>query len=140
VFTGVREDPFFQTGQRNIPVLRRRSPSPKLFVHPDDAARDGLVDGQWARLETTTGQVVAKVSVQPSMLRGHVRVPHGWWYPETRGDLALAGAFVSSDAVLCADADEFLDAEQGIPHFKGFPGRVVPCEAPAGMAASTLEG
>ena len=69
-----------------------------------------------------------------------LRVPHGWWYPETRGDLALAGAFVSSDAVLCADTDEFLDAEQGIPHFKGFPGRVVPCDAPEGMAAITLEG
>ena len=140
VFTGVREDPFFQTGQRNIPVLRRRSPSPKLFLHPDDAARDGLIDGQWARLETPTGAVVAKVSLQPNMLRGHVRVPHGWWYPETRGDLALAGAFVSSDAVLCADDDEFLDAEQGIPHFKGFAGRVVPCDPPAGMATITLEG
>jgi anaerobic selenocysteine-containing dehydrogenase len=140
VFTGVREDPFFQTGQRNIRVLRRRSPSPKLFVHPTDAARDGLVEGQWARLETATGAVVAKVALQPNMLPGHVRVPHGWWYPETRGSLPLAGAFVSSDAVLCSDADEFLDAEQGIPHFKGFAGRVVPCDAPEHMSTETLEG
>ena len=28
VFSGVREDPFFQTGQRNIGVLRRRVPAP----------------------------------------------------------------------------------------------------------------
>lgn len=140
VFTGVREDPFFQTGQRNVGVLRRRSPSPKLFMHPDDAARDGVKDGNWARLETPTGNVVAKVSLQPNMRTGHVRVPHGWWYPETRGSLDLAGAFVSSDAVLCSDADEFLDREQGNPHFKGFPGRVVPCDAPAGMALVTLEG
>ena len=74
------------------------------------------------------------------MLQGHVRVPHGWWYPETRGALPLAGAFVSSDAVLCSDADEFLDAEQGIPHFKGFAGRVVPCDPPEHMSAATLEG
>ena len=39
-----------------------------------------------------------------------------------------AGAFLSSDAVLCSDDDEFLDYEQGIPHFKGFPGRVVKAE------------
>lgn len=140
VFSGVREDPFFQTGQRNIGVLRRRSPSPKFFVHPDDAVRDGLVDGQWAQLETTHGQVLAKVQIQPGMRPGHLRVPHGWWYPETRGALDLAGAFVSSDAVLTPDDDEFLDHEQGVPHFKGYPGRLVSCDAPDGMGRTTLEG
>ena len=31
VFSGVREDPFFQTGQRNIGVLRRRSAGPEVL-------------------------------------------------------------------------------------------------------------
>jgi anaerobic selenocysteine-containing dehydrogenase len=136
VFTGVREDPFFQTGQRNIPVLRRRSPTPRLFLHPSDAEGIGVDDDDWARLETPSGSVVAQVSVQPSMREGHVRVPHGWWYPEQRsGGVALAGAFLSSDAVLSSDAPDHLDREQGTPHFKGFPGRVVPCSAPAGVAS-----
>jgi anaerobic selenocysteine-containing dehydrogenase len=39
VFTGVREDAFFQTGQRQIELLRKRSPTPKLFMHLKDAAR-----------------------------------------------------------------------------------------------------
>ncbi|MCG8592625.1 MAG: molybdopterin-dependent oxidoreductase [Proteobacteria bacterium] len=138
VFSGVREDPFFQTGQRNIGVLRRRSPAPQFFIHPDDAAREGLADGQWARLETEHGHVAAKISVQAGMRPGHIRVPHGWWYPETRGSLELAGAFVSSDAVLTIDTDELLDHEQGIPHFKGYPGRLVPCDPPDGMSATTL--
>ncbi len=143
VFTGVREDPFFQTGQRQVEVLRRRSPSPKIFMHPVDAERDGLVDGDWVDVETTTGSVAAKVLVQESMKEGHIRVPHGWWYPEMRGDgdSHLAGAFISSDAVLCPDSLEFLDYEQGIPHFKGFPGRVVKRDAPpAGLNQQTLEG
>ena len=140
VFSGVREDPFFQTGQRNVGVLRRRCPTPRFFVHPDDAARDGLVEGEWARLETPHGRVHAKVSLQAGMRRGHVRVPHGWWYPETRGDVDLAGAFVSSDAVLTVDTDDVLDHEQGIPHFKGYPGRIVACDAPPGMSNTTLEG
>ena len=75
VFSGVREDPFFQTGQRNIGVLRRRMPAPHFFVHPEDAARDGLNDGTWARLETEHGHVYAKVSVQEGMRPGHLRVP-----------------------------------------------------------------
>lgn len=139
VFTGVREDPFFQTGQRNIGVLRRRSPTPRIFVHPDDAARDGLVDGSWVRLETPTGSVDAELAVMESMLPGHLRVPHGWWYPELRGQgVELAGAFVSSDAVLCDDGDGDLDLEQGTPHFKGFPGRLSPIDPPGGLDETTI--
>ncbi|MBA58973.1 MAG: dehydrogenase [Gammaproteobacteria bacterium] len=130
VFTGVREDPFFQTGQRNIEVLRARCPEPKLFMHPSDARREGVDDADWVCLETRAGQVTAKLSVQHSMKEGHIRVPHGWWYPEMRGREKLSGAFISSDAVLCSDDDEFLDYEQGVPHFKGFPGRIVKVTAP----------
>jgi anaerobic selenocysteine-containing dehydrogenase len=141
VFTGVREDAFFQTGQRQVKVLRDRMPSPKLFMHPIDAERQGIVDHDWVKLQTETGEVTAKVLVQPSMKQGHIRVPHGWWYPEMRGEAKLAGAFISSDAVLCPDDPEHLDYEQGIPHFKGFPGRIVKLdEPPAGMSAQVLAG
>ena len=105
VFTGVREDPFFQTGQRNIEVLRARCPTPKLFLHPTDAQREALQEDDWVILESATGKVAAQVSIQSSMKEGHIRVPHGWWYPESRGQQSLAGAFISSDAVLCSDED-----------------------------------
>ena len=141
VFTGVREDAFFQTGQRQVDSLRKRMPTPKLFMHPADAAKEGVVDGDWASLKTATGEVAAKISVQASMKEGHVRVPHGWWYPEMRGTAQLAGAFISSDAVLCPDDPEFLDYEQGIPHFKGFPGRIDKlASAPEGMSDQVLAG
>lgn len=136
VFTGVREDPFFQTGQRNIKVLRDRCPLPSLFLHPVDAEREGLADGDWALLESATGSVTAKVSVQESMKEGHIRVPHGWWYPELRGKAAHSGAFISSDATMCSDEEEYLDAEQGVPHFKGFGARIKKTKAPAALVAS----
>ena len=121
VFNGVREDPFFQTGQRNIKELRDRCPIPSVYMHPADAGRDGLVDKEWVELQTQYGKVHAQLSVQESMKEGHVRVPHGWWYPETRAQEQLAGAFISSDAVLCSDDDEFLDYEQGYSPFQRFP-------------------
>lgn len=124
VFVGVREDPYFQTGQRNIPVLRRRSPAPKTFLHPVDAAGAGVVDGDWARIESAHGSIVAKVEIRAEMRSGHVRVPHGWWFPELPRDMALNGAFLCNDGMLIDDDPAFLDAEQGVPHFKGFPGRV----------------
>ena len=92
-------------------------------------------------LETPTGEVTAMIDVQESMNEGHVRVPHGSWYPEMRGgaDAELAGAFVSSDAVLCPDDPEDLDTEQGIPHCKGFPGRLRTADGPpAGIEPEML--
>ena len=97
-----------------------------------------MKDGDWVRLETATGQVTAELSVQASMKEGHLRVPHGWWYPELRGQDSLSGAFISSDAVLCSDDDEFLDTEQGVPHFKGFAGRISKAERPS-LAIERLE-
>lgn len=131
VFTGVREDPFFQTGQRNIESLRRRMPTPSLYLHPSDAEKEGFADGDWAKLSTPQGSVTAQIAIYNTMKAGHIRVPHGWWYPELRGAADLAGAFISSDAVLCSDEDEWLDHEQGVPHFKGFPGKLEPTQQPA---------
>lgn len=39
VATGAREDPSFQTGQRNIEVLRKRMPTPLFFLYPTGAQR-----------------------------------------------------------------------------------------------------
>jgi len=136
VFTGVREDPFFQTGQRNIKVLRDRCPLPCLFLHPEDAEKEGLADGDWAKLESSIGHVIAQVEVRENMKQGHIRVPHGWWYPELRGQEQLAGSFISSDAVMCSDDDEYLDHEQGVPHFKGFAARISKAAQPDALKAS----
>jgi anaerobic selenocysteine-containing dehydrogenase len=135
VFVGVREDPYFQTGQRNIGVLRRRSPTPKTFLHPEDAERIGVVDGDWAKIESAHGAIVAEVEIRSQMKAGHVRVPHGWWFPEIAPEAGLSGAFVCNDGMLIADGPEYLDAEQGVPHFKGFPGRVTRLEAAPDLVA-----
>ena len=109
-------------------------------MHPKDAERQDVKDDDWVKLQTETGEVTAQILIQASMKEGHIRVPHGWWYPELRDKEALAGAFISSDAVLCPDAPEFLDYEQGIPHFKGFPGRIVKVDGPpAALSAAAAE-
>jgi anaerobic selenocysteine-containing dehydrogenase len=139
VFVGVREDAYFQTGQRNIETLRRRSPVPKTFLHPTDAAEAGVADGDWVRVESAHGAVVARVEVHDTMREGHVRVPHGWWFPELTPDPALSGAFLCNDGMLVADDAEHLDAEQGTPHFKGFPGRVVRLDHVPDLPAAVLD-
>ncbi|HEY2223621.1 molybdopterin-containing oxidoreductase family protein [Actinomycetospora sp.] len=137
VFIGVREDPYFQTGQRQLPQLRKMSPLPRTFVHPDDAAAEGLADGDWAEIASAHGRISAMVEVREDMQRGHLRVPHGWWFPELLADDPRGAADRHNDGMLVDDADVFLDLEQGVPHFKGFPGAITRLEHPPEHLAGT---
>ena len=55
---------------------------------------------------------------------------HRWgtrWRPEVaEGTGTLSDALTLSDAQLCPDDSNYLDAEQGIPHVKGIPCRIGP--------------
>jgi anaerobic selenocysteine-containing dehydrogenase len=131
LFVGVRDDEYFHSGQRHVEELRKRKPLPKMFLHETDASNLGLVAGDWAEAETRTGKMKAMVEIRADMPRGLVRVPHGWWLPETtQGSEHLSGAWQFADAQLCSDDEDLLDREQGVPHLKGFPCRVSRCEVP----------
>lgn len=138
VFVGVREDPYFQTGQRQLANLRRLSPLPKVFVHPDDAEAAGLVEGDWATVSSPHGSIELSVAVRPDMSPGHLRVPHGWWFPELLGEVTDAAADRHNDGMLVADSPDLLDAEQGVPCFKGFPGRIERLAGPPAHLADVL--
>ncbi len=125
MFTGVRENEYFQTGHRHIPELRARRPEPFLFVSPATAGACGVVQDEWVEVANRTGKISIKVAVRDDMPDGLVRIPHGWWKPEMpQGAGKLSGALQYADAQLCPDDEDFLDREQGIPHMKGIPCRI----------------
>ncbi|MEM7135190.1 MAG: molybdopterin-dependent oxidoreductase [Myxococcota bacterium] len=131
MFTGVREDEFFQTGQRHVPELRSRKPEPNLFVSPATAKTHGIAEGDWVQVTNPTGSAAMQVLVKDAMPDGLVRIPHGWWKPEMKQGLGhLSGALDHADAQLCPDDEAFLDREQGIPHLKGIPCRIEPLNGP----------
>ncbi|MEM8490079.1 MAG: molybdopterin-dependent oxidoreductase [Pseudomonadota bacterium] len=131
MFTGVREDEFFQTAQRHVPELRERKPEPMIFVSPKTAKDNEIGEGDWVTISNHTGQIIMKVGVRDAMPDDLVRIPHGWWKPEMpQGLPGLSGAMAHADAQLCPDDDNYLDREQGIPHLKGIPCRLDRCDAP----------
>lgn len=131
MFVGLPDDEYFRSGHRHVPELRRRAKDPTFLVSPADAGALGLAEGAWARLETSTGAVLGRVFARSSMPKGLVRVPHGWWKPESRQGLEnMSGMWAFSDAQVTPDDDPALiDREQGIPHMKGMPCSLVALDA-----------
>jgi anaerobic selenocysteine-containing dehydrogenase len=142
MFVGLPDDEYYRTGHRFIPELRRRAQDPTLFLNVADAEALGLDEGSWAQVQTRTGAMKARVFVRSSMPSGLVRVPHGWWKPESESGLAvMSGMWDFADAQLTADDDpELIDREQGIPHLKGTPCRVSALEAEAVQALEARFG
>jgi len=131
LFTGVRDDPFFQTGHRHIASLRKRQPNPMAFLSPSDAENLGVAQDDTVEISTKQGSVLLQADIREDMPTGVVRVPHGWWLPERpEGDGTLSGAWIHADAQICPDGADHLDPEQGIPHLKGIACRVVKSAAP----------
>lgn len=104
----------------NLPALVKGKPQCTLQVHPDDAARHGLTDGEPARLSSRTGAVVAPVEVTDAVMPGVVSLPHGWGHgaPGTVQSVAAAHAGANSNEL----ADELLlDELSGNAVLNGIP-------------------
>ncbi|WP_098027091.1 molybdopterin-dependent oxidoreductase [Streptomyces sp. st115] len=63
-----------------------------LQIHPDDAARLGLVDGATARIESSGGGIEVPTEITDTVRSGVVSLPHGWGHsrPGTRMSVAAA--------------------------------------------------
>jgi len=100
-----------------------------LHVHPDDAARLALADGERAHVGNRAGELEAIVEVTDAVMPGVVSLPHGWGHDAAGARLAVAGehAGVNSNAL----ADEALvDALSGNAVLNGIPVVVAPVPAP----------
>ncbi|MBR2171108.1 molybdopterin-dependent oxidoreductase [Sphingopyxis sp.] len=61
----------------NVPRLVR-SQHPDLLMHPGDAARLDLADGEAVELSTGTATVTVRIAITEDMRPGTVSYPHGW--------------------------------------------------------------
>ncbi len=98
------------------PRLGQHLPEPFVEVHPDDAARTGVVDGGFARVVTDYGQCILKVAVSERQQRGMLFAPIHW-----------SGATASSARVGALVAP-FTDPFSGQPENKATPASITPYE------------
>jgi formate dehydrogenase len=97
-----------------------------LHVHPDDAARLGLREGDYADVRSETGMVRVPVKLLADLMPGTVALPHGWGHQHARG-LSVAGRTRGVNVnILAADGPERLERVSGMAHLTGFVVDVTP--------------
>jgi len=92
---------------RDVDSARRPGPGPLLLVHPDDAARRGLVSGQVVEVRTETGATEAEVQISTAIRPGAVSLPHGWAAPDVNE--------------LTSSRPAAVDPMTGMPQLSGLP-------------------
>lgn len=97
-------------------------------VHPDDAARLGLADGELARVSSRAGVVEVPVEVTDAVMPGVVSIPHGWGHGLDGVRLRVAGAHAGTNSNVLAD-ELLLDPLSGNAVLNGIPVELVPVEA-----------
>ncbi|MER6401607.1 molybdopterin-dependent oxidoreductase [Kitasatospora sp. NPDC001603] len=105
---------YFNSEFRDLPSLRSKEPEPRLEMHPEAAAREGLADGEWAELATRTGRIRLRVLLTDRIAPEVVMAPAAWWYPERGADGGWREANVN---LLTTNEDE--NAEMGSSTFRG---------------------
>src|SRR6185369_10525934 len=104
----------------NAPVLVKGKARCTLLIHPDDAGRLGLADGDVARVRSRVGAVAVPVEVTDAIMPGVVSIPHGWGHdlPGVRLGVASAHAGVNCNRLVDESA---LDPLSGNAILNGVP-------------------
>jgi anaerobic selenocysteine-containing dehydrogenase len=130
VLVGRRQQRSNNSWMHNLPVLVKGKPRCTLHVHPDDAERHGLIDGEQAELRSRTGSLVAPVEVTDAVMPGVVSLPHGWGHDAPGTAQRVASAHAGSNSNLVAD-DQLVDPLSGNAVLNGIPVELAPVRTPA---------
>ncbi len=92
VLIGRRELRSNNSWMHNVPSLVSGRERCVLYVHPDDAARYAVRDGEMAILESRVHRGEVRVAVTDDMRPGVVSLPHGWGHADSAAWQKVAGS------------------------------------------------
>ena len=104
-----------------------------LMMHPSDADRLQLVDGQQVRITTRVGTVEARLERTENIMPGVVSLPHGYGHAANAENMRVAGATPGPNINAVTD-DLLLEPLTGTAALGGVP---VVVEAAASAAATS---
>jgi len=104
----------------NLPRLAGGRSRCTLHVHPRDAAKRGIEDGETAKLRSRVGEVCVEVEITESIRPGVVCLPHGWGHGEAGSRLNVARVAPGVNSNRLSD-DERLETISGTAVLNGIP-------------------
>src|SRR3954454_23888386 len=118
----------------NLPLLVNGPPRCTAWLHPDDAARFGLADGEPVRVSSRAGEVEVPVEITEDVMPGVVSIPHGWGHNARGAQLQVAADHAGVNSNILAD-ETLLDPVSGNAVLNGIPVELAPVRQPAAVQA-----
>lgn len=109
----------------NVNVLVKGKDRCTLLIHPDDAARLGIIDGALARVTSENGSLEVAAEVSDEMMPGVVSLPHGWGHDKPGIRLSVARDHAGINNNLLAPGT-FVDPISNNAAVNGIPVEVAP--------------
>ncbi|HVX78560.1 MAG TPA: molybdopterin-dependent oxidoreductase [Bradyrhizobium sp.] len=99
VLTTAKSGWFVHSSHRHVASLRRKTPDPAIEINATLAAQRGLKDGDWAIVETSTGEVRLRVRLNEALDDRVAVAEFGWWEdcPPLGREATSAGGFRTSN-------------------------------------------
>jgi anaerobic selenocysteine-containing dehydrogenase len=97
---------------------------PLLEIHPDDAQRRGICDGDEVRIFNDRGSLTLESAISTDVQPGLVAMPFGWWHrngADKRGVNALTNPVVQDGIGSAAFHDNLVEIERIPPDAPGEP-------------------
>jgi len=76
--SGKRSNNYVHSQFRNIPFLLKREPEPFVDIHPKDAKKRNISDGDKVTIESPNGKIIMKARISNIVHSGSVRIAWGW--------------------------------------------------------------
>jgi anaerobic selenocysteine-containing dehydrogenase len=104
----------------NVAVLVKGKDRCTLLVHPEDAARHGIVDGALVTVTSEAGCLDVPAEVTDEMKPGVVSLPHGWGHDKVGTRLSIAREHAGVNSNVLAPGT-FVDVISGNAAVNGIP-------------------
>ncbi|OBA70753.1 molybdopterin dinucleotide-binding protein [Mycobacterium sp. 1554424.7] len=116
------------TWMHNVPALMKGKDRCTLLIHPDDAARCGIADGDVVTVKSAAGEIKVPVEVTDAIKPGVVSMPHGWGHgkPGTRMSVANGSPGANTNVL---SPPTFLDEPSGNGALNGIPVTIIDDQA-----------
>jgi anaerobic selenocysteine-containing dehydrogenase len=125
VLVGRRDLRSNNSWMHNVDVLVKGKERCTVHVHPDDARRHGIVDGECVVVASDTGQIDLPAEVTDAVMPGVVSIPHGWGHDTEGSQLRVAQRRPGANSNVLSSTDRF-DPLSGNAVLNGIPVTLTP--------------